>query len=93
MTFGDGIAHSVQRLCYDLADRGIMVRFPTGARNYSLLQTARLTPGRNQLFPRCATTDVHLVSRLRMVNLAPVRHGQVLGFPGFLDNRYVKVVR
>ena len=93
MTFGDGIAQSVQWLCLDLDDRGILVRFPTGARDYSLLQTTRLAPGRNQLSPRCATTDIHLVSRLRMVKLSLDGLGQALRSPGFLDNRYLKVVR
>ena len=92
MTFGEGIAQSVQWICYGLDDRGIVVRFPTGARVYSLLQTTRLSPGRNQIFPRCATTDIHLVSRLGMVKLSLVRLGQVLGFPGLLDNIYVQVV-
>jgi hypothetical protein len=93
MTFGGGIAQSVQWLCYGLDDRGIIVRFPTGTKDYSLLQTTRLAPRRNQLFPRCATTDIHLMSRLGMIKLWLVRLGQVLGFPAFLDNRYVKAVR
>jgi len=52
-----------------------------------------MAPDPNQLFPQCATTDIHLVSRLGMAKLSLVRLGQVLGFTGFLDNRCVKVVR
>jgi hypothetical protein len=78
MTAGNGIAQSEQWLCYSLDDRGIMARFPIGARDYHLLQTTRLAPGRNQLSTLGATTSVHLASRVRMEKLSLDRFWQAL---------------
>jgi hypothetical protein len=40
-----GIVQPVQRLCYELGDRGVVVLFPAGKTNVSLLHKVRTGSG------------------------------------------------